>query len=90
VQFPPLFEAVAAEFAGVVAGVQVEMGVFAGQVVDAVRNPFALSCAAEVLVERFDRLLGLGLAGTVKVPQQFLLFRVDADHRIARVLGLAS
>ena len=36
----------------------------------------------------FRRLLGVGRGGAVKVPQQFLLFRADADDRLARVLKL--
>ncbi len=65
----PQSEAVAAEFAGVVAGVQVEVGVRARQIGDAVRNPFAVSRAGDIVVEGFDGLFGEGLAGAVKVPQ---------------------
>ena len=69
VRLPPQSEAVAAEFARVVAGVQIEVGVLARQIVDAVRNQFAVSRAGEIVVECFDGLLGVGLAGAVKVPQ---------------------
>jgi hypothetical protein len=89
VLFPPLGDAVAAEFSRVVAGVQVDVGVLLGQVVDAVRNQFSVSGAGEIVVEGFDRLLGVGLAGAMKVPQQFPLFRVDADDWLVRVLELA-
>ena len=51
VRLPPQSEAVAAEFARVVAGVQVEVGVLARQIVDAVRNQFAVSRAGEIVVE---------------------------------------
>lgn len=64
VLLPPQSEAVAAEFAGVVAGVQVDVGVLTRQIVAAVRNQFAVSRAGEIVVECFD-----GLAGAVKVPQ---------------------
>ena len=52
--FPPQREAVAAEFACVVTGVQVDVGVLGRQVVDAVRNQFALSGTGEIVVECFD------------------------------------
>ncbi len=65
------------------------MGVPAHKVVDAVRNQFALSRAGEVVVECFDGLRGEGLAGAVKVPQQFLLLRVDVEDRLVCVLELA-
>ena len=74
--------------AGVVGGVQVDRGVLASQVVDAVRDQLAVARAAEVVVEGLDGLLGIGLAGAVEIPQQFLLFRVDADHGVARGLVL--
>ena len=84
---PPQGDAVAAEFAGVVGGVEVDGRLLAGHVVDAVRDQLALPGAGEVVVERLHRLLGVGLAAAVEVPQQFLLLRVDADHRVARRLG---
>lgn len=80
---PPHGDAVAAQFTRVVTGVQVDVGVCAGLVVDAVRNQFALARAAEIMVEGLDGLLRKGLAGAVKITEQFLLFRVDADHGIA-------
>ena len=40
-------------------------------------------------VERFHGLGREGCAGTVKIPQQFLLFRVDRNHGIAGRLVLA-
>ncbi len=41
--------------------------------------------AVEVVIERLDRLLRKSRAGSVEITQQFLLFRVDTDDRIARV-----
>jgi hypothetical protein len=38
---------------------------------------------AEVMIEGLDDLFGESLAGAMKIPRQFLLFRVHADHRIA-------
>jgi hypothetical protein len=40
------------------------------------------------VIEGFGRLRGIAVTGTVIIPQQFLLFRVDADDRVARVLIL--
>ena len=71
------------------AGVEIDVGVPAHQVVDAVRNQLALSRAGEVVVECFDGLRGEGLAGAVKVPQQFLLLRVDVEDRLICILELA-
>ena len=71
------------------AGVEIDVGVPAHKVVDAVRNQLALSRAGEVVVECFDGLRGEGLAGAVKVPQQFLLLRVDVEDRLVCVLELA-
>src|SRR3972149_4163828 len=42
---------------------------------------FSLPPLLETLSDGFA-----GLAGAVKIPQQFLLFRVDADHGVARSL----
>src|SRR3990172_5157440 len=85
---PPQRHAVAAQFARVVAGVQVDVRVLVRQVINAVRDELALARTAEVMVEGLDGLRRKGLAGAVKIPQQFLLFRVDADHGVARILIL--
>jgi hypothetical protein len=42
------------------------------------------------MVKGFHRLGGEGRASTVKVPQPFLLFRLDRKHRIARRFIRAS
>src|SRR5206468_11048304 len=85
---PPQSDAVTAQFAGVVGGVEMDGGMLARQVVDAVRDQLALTGAAEIVAEGFDGLLGVGWAGAMKIPQQFLLFRIDADHGIAGGLVL--
>ena len=82
---PPQRNAVATQFAGVVAGVQVDVRMPVGQVVDAVRNELALPRSVKVVVIGLDRPLGERRAGPVEISQQFLLFRVDADDRIARI-----
>ena len=99
VLLPPLGEAVAAEFAGVVAGVQVDVGVPARQIVDAVRNQFAVSPRWENRGRMFRRSARCrsgrrGESSPARRPsrpskKQRLLFRVDAEDRLARVLELA-
>jgi hypothetical protein len=60
------------------------------QVVDAVGDELSLASPAEVVVVRLHRLLREGLAGTVEIPQQFLLLRVDAEDRIANRGGFQA
>ena len=87
---PPRRNAVAAQFPGVVAGVQVDVGVLTAQVVDAVGDQLALAVTHKIMVEGLDRLLGIADAGTMKIAEQFLLFCVDTDDWIARLLVLAA
>jgi hypothetical protein len=47
-----------------VAGVQIDVGVIAAQVVDAVRDQLALAGTDEVVVEGFDGLFGIGDTGS--------------------------
>ena len=51
------------------------------QVIDAVGDQLSLACRAKIMVKGFDGLDGEGRASPVKVPQQFLLFRIDGNHR---------
>jgi hypothetical protein len=71
-----------------VRGVEVNRGVVAGKVVNAVRNHFAFARADEIVIERLDSLLCVRLARTMKIAQLFFLFRVDADDGIAGGLVL--
>ena len=82
---PPQFQAVAAQFAGVVRRVQVDAGRLTGHVVNPVRDQRALAERAEIVVEGFFRMLRECRAGPVKIAQKLLLLGVDADHRIARL-----
>ncbi len=43
----------------------------------------------KIVVKGFHRLDGEGRARTMKIPQEFLLFRVDRNHRITSRLVLA-
>ena len=53
--FPPQRNAVATQFAGVVAGVQVDVRVTVGQIVDAVRNELALARSVKVFFRAVRR-----------------------------------
>ena len=54
------------------------------------RNQLALARRAKVVIERFDGFGREGRASPMKIAQQFLLFRIDGNHRIASSLILAS
>src|SRR5580692_8163727 len=62
---PPQSDAVAAQFAGVVGGVEVNRSVVVGGIVDAVRDQLAFSRAEKIVVERLDSLLCVSLARTM-------------------------
>jgi hypothetical protein len=57
--------------------------------IDAVGDQFPLAGGAQIVVKGFHRLGGEGRAGTMNIPQEFLLFRVDRNHRITSRLVLA-
>ena len=86
---PPQRQAVTTQFAGVVARVEVDVGVIVHHVIDPVRDQLPLARRAKIVVEGFHGLGGKGRPGPVKIPQEFLLFRVDGNHRIASRLILA-
>ncbi len=74
---PPQRHTVATQFAGVVARVEVDVRVVVHHVIDSMGNQLPLARGAEIVIESFHRLGGEGRASTVKIPQSFLLFRVD-------------
>jgi hypothetical protein len=67
--FPPQGDAVAARFADVVGGVEVNRGVVVGSVVDAVRDQLAVCRAGKIVVERLDGLFRVSLTRTMKIAQ---------------------
>jgi hypothetical protein len=81
--FPPKGDAIATQFAGVVAGVEVDVPLVPPEVVKAVRDQLALPGAGEVVVQHFHRHLGMGVALPGEVADQLLFLGVDADHRVA-------
>ena len=53
-----------------------------GDVIDTVRNDLSSAGTGEIVIvddSRFDRV---GHPVAMEIPQHFLLFRVDADHRM--------
>ena len=72
------------------ARIEMHMRLMVHQVIDAVGDQLSLACRPKIMVKGFHRLGGEGRASPVKVPQPFLLFRVDRNHRIARRFIRAS
>ena len=87
---PPQRHAVAAQGARVVARMEVDVRVLVHHGIDPVGNQFSLARRAEVVVERFNGLRGEGRASPVNIPQQFFLFCLEGNHRIAGRLVLTS
>src|SRR5215208_1301740 len=57
-----------------------------GQVVNAVGNGFAFSLAGKVMVVDLQGALPPGSAWILEAPDQLLLFRIDANDRVAGLL----
>ena len=70
------------------AGVQVEPASVVAHVVDTVRDQRPLALAGEVMIVDLDGRLRVDHAGAMEISEQFLLLRVDADHRQAGVQKL--
>jgi hypothetical protein len=71
------------------ARVEVDVRVLVQHIIDAVGDQFPLAGGAKIVVKGFHRLGGEGRARTMKIPQEFLLFRVNRNHRITSRLVLA-
>src|SRR5881275_2198448 len=54
-----------------------------GQIIDTMRNDHATSQAGKIMIKRFECLLAVYLAITVKRSQEFLLLGIDAQDRVA-------
>lgn len=83
IMLPGMSDAVAGEFAGVVADAQVDVPVVAAHVVQSVRMDDSLGVGREVVIECMDDFLGVGVPFAEKVAEVFLLFGVDAEDGIA-------
>jgi hypothetical protein len=80
---PPRRYAVAGQFAGVVAGIQVDKALVLSHIVETVGDYHTSSRAAKVVVVGLNGLLSVNLAVSVEIAQQFPLLRVHADDRQA-------
>ena len=76
---PPEFDAFAGKLRRVAAAVQMQRCLISGKIVNAMRDDFAAGSTGEIVIVDNRRLDAVGHAVTVKIPEQFLLFRVDAD-----------
>src|SRR5207245_8842005 len=86
---PPQRHAVTTQCAGVVARVEVDVRVLVPYIINAMGNQLPLASGAKIMVKGFHSLRSEGRACTVKIPQEFLLFRVARNHGITRRLVLA-
>ena len=80
---------VTTQSAGVMARVEVDVRVMVHHVIDAVGNQLPLASRAKIVVKGFYGLRSEGRASPVKIPQEFLLFCIDRNHRITGRLVLA-
>ena len=76
-------DAVATPFAGVVAGIEVEIAFVARQVINAVRNQLAFTGTGKIMIQHLHGRLCMGMAFSGEMADQFLLLGIDADHRVA-------
>jgi len=78
---PPRRDAVTGQFAGVVAGIEVDEALVLPHIVETVGDHCARPCAAEVMVIGFDGPLRVDPAVTGEIAEQLLLLRIHADDR---------
>jgi hypothetical protein len=79
VLIPPDRDAVTGEFAGVVAGLQVDKALVPAHVVETVRDHHARSRTSKIVIVCLDGFLRVDLAVMVEIAQQFLLLRVHTN-----------
>ena len=84
---PPAPDRIAGQFAGVRAAGQIHQALVAQHVVHAVGHQ-ALLGGDEIVVLHAHAAVGEGPAGMKEIAEDFLLFRVDAEHRPAVPLVL--
>jgi hypothetical protein len=83
VLFSPMSDTVAAKFAGIMAGIEVDITFVSRQIIDAVWNQFAFAHAGKVMIQGFHRSLREGQTFTRKIPDEFFFLAVNTDHRPA-------
>ena len=86
---PPDADAADAELAGIAAGSHVDVPAVGGQVVNAIGNRPALRLAGKIVRVDFVRLITPPRSVVLERTDQLAVFRVGADHRLARFEKLA-
>lgn len=87
---PPVGETVTSEPTGVVAHAEIDVAKVSLAVVDAVRMQDSRGGAGEIMVESLAGLLRVQAAGPIQKAQEFLVFTVDTQNRIRRILVRGS
>lgn len=87
---PPVGNAVASEPAGVVAQAKIDVTQVSLAVVDAMRMKDAVSRAGEIMVESLERLLRVQMPGAKQKSQKFLVFGIDAEDRVRRMVVIGT
>ena len=82
---PPLGDRGDGEDRGVVVDAYGDPGAVVGQVVDSIRNGLAIGLLGEVIGGHLDRFaLGMPFLASLSEPSdEFFLFCINADHRVA-------
>ena len=87
---PPILQAVAGKFAGIMTCAQVDVSAVLLQVVDPVGQHHPLGELGEVVVEHPDRLARPERAVAEEIAEQFPGFQVDAEDRVGGIEVLAA
>ena len=84
--FPPVGDAVAGEATGVVAQAEIDVAEVSLVIVDAVRVQHSRGGTGKIVVEGLERFLRVQASGAKQKAQEFLVFAVDAEDRVRRIL----
>src|SRR5271168_2359731 len=82
---PPLENAVAGKFAGVVAAAEIDVASVAFEIEQPVRNDAAVGERRKIVIENAYGLRRERMAVAIKVAQKLAFFRVNAEDRVGRV-----
>lgn len=83
---PPATQGRNRKFGGFMRGAYQYITTIVGQVVNAIRNGFAFGLAGKVMVVDLQSALPPGPTHSLEAPNQLLLFRIDANDRVAGLL----
>ena len=81
--FPEPAKAVTGKLGRVVTEPQVQVTMISKRIPDPMRDDLAGRPTGEVVIKRFEGLLTIHAAITIKQPQMFFLFGVPAEDRIS-------